>query len=132
MSRSSAREGVRRPTVLIADDDDDMRAAVADLLREERQLDVVEAADGAEALEIALTTRLDAIVLDQRMPRLTGVEVVGLLRARSVRVPIILVTAARDVRELAADLGLRCYLAKPFSADEIVEQLTRALEGEGG
>jgi two-component system, response regulator, stage 0 sporulation protein F len=118
-----------RPTVLIADDDDDLRGAIVDLLRDEAQFDVLEAHDGLEALQLAISAHPQAIILDQRMPGLSGLEVVDRLKAAGLHIPVILMTAARDVTQLAANLGLPCYLGKPFDIDDLLAMVTRAVAG---
>ncbi|MCK6546133.1 response regulator [Myxococcota bacterium] len=115
--------------LLIVDDDDDLRALVAEVLRAEGWR-VFEARDGAEGLRLALELKPSVIVLDHRMPRLTGAEVYQQLRAQDVGATIILVTAARDVPSLAASLGIACFLGKPFDADALIELVRRAHDGD--
>ena len=118
-----------RSLVLLADDDDDLRGAIADALRDEDAFDVVEARDGTEALALALSMHPHAIVLDHRMPGLSGAEVATRLRGAGIAIPIILVTAARDVAQLAGNAGLQCFLGKPFGVEDLVALIGRALAG---
>ena len=120
---------IGRSIVLIADDDDDLRGAIADALRDEDAFDVVEARDGTEALALALSMQPHAIVLDHRMPGLSGADVIDRLRGAGISVPIIFMTAARDVAQLAGKLGVQCFLGKPFGVDELVALIGRALVG---
>lgn len=126
-------QGADWPTgrVLVADDDDEFRAAVAEIIA----LDgwqVWQASDGEEALRYALELRPDVLVLDQRMPAFTGVEVVQRLRAAGVPVPVVLVSAAHDLEALAESLGIRCRLMKPFGFEELGKMLKRAQQGHCG
>ena len=119
----------KRSIVLIADDDDDLRGAIADALRDEDAFDVVEARDGTEALALALSMQPHAIVLDHRMPGLSGAEVIHRLRGAGIAIPIIFMTAARDVAQLAAKVGVQCFLGKPFGVEDLVALIVRALAG---
>jgi two-component system response regulator (stage 0 sporulation protein F) len=113
--------------VLIADDDEDIRATLADLIANEGWR-VAEARDGEQALEMVLDHAPDVLVLDQRMPGLTGAEVFHTLRARGVLVPVVLVTADRAARELAESLGIRFFLKKPFDVDDLLRMMDQAVE----
>jgi two-component system, response regulator, stage 0 sporulation protein F len=117
------------PTVLVADDDDDIRSAIVEALQEETDCNVVEAKNGAEALALALSVKLNAMVLDQGMPGLSGSDVVERLRAHDTPPPIILITAAKDARRLANELGLKCVLGKPFSVHQLTALVSEALAG---
>lgn len=116
-------------TVLVADDDDDIREVIADALRDQG-LRVVEVESGARALSVARSERVDAIVTDQRMPGLTGAELVCRLRELGIVLPTILITAAGEAREIAAAAGIHCYLGKPFGLSELVAKVRRALAGD--
>lgn len=112
----------RAATVLVADDDDDIRRAIVEVLEEEELL-TIEAHDGEEALRLARSSRPDVIMLDYKMPGKTGADVASELRAQGVSVPIIFMTAGKDV-QLAG-----CFLRKPFGIDQLVTVVRRALEG---
>jgi DNA-binding response OmpR family regulator len=109
-----------KPVVLVADDDPDIRMLVR--LRLERSgYTVVSAADGAEALELALANNPDVAILDVSMPNLNGFEVTRALRDRFVTSPVILLTARAmesDVHE-GGDAGAAAYITKPFSPQEL-------------
>jgi CheY-like chemotaxis protein len=99
--------------VLIADDEPDMRALIAHVLRAE-EIDVVEAADADETLAQWRATRPDAIVLDQRMPPTTGLEVAQSILADAPEQVILLFTAFvdADIRAQAAALGITSCVSK--------------------
>jgi DNA-binding response OmpR family regulator len=117
-----------KPVVLVADDDADIRTLVR--LRLERSgYTVVSAADGAEALELAVANNPDVAILDVAMPNLTGLEVARALRERFLTSQVILLTArAMDSDVLAGgDAGAAAYITKPFSPQELelrVRELT--------
>lgn len=119
-----------RRTILVADDDQALREAIVDCLGEEVSWNLLQASNGTDALALGLSANPAVILLDQRMPGLTGAEVVRALREAGASVPIILMTASRDVRDLAAELGLHCFLGKPFSFEQLILLVTRALAGQ--
>lgn len=114
--------------VLVADDDDEFREALVEIISSEGW-HVWQARDGEEALQHTLELQPDVLVLDHRMPALTGAEVVKHLRAKGIRVPVVFVTAAHEIAEIASSVGVRCHLRKPFGFDELAEVLKRAAQG---
>lgn len=120
------REGT---TVLVADDDDEFRQAVAEIIAMEGW-HVWEASDGEEALVCASKLQPDVLVLDHRMPRLTGAEVIQRLRDTGNRVPVVFVSAAYEVKDLALSVGVNCHLRKPFGVDDLITLMKRALQGK--
>jgi CheY-like chemotaxis protein len=81
--------------VLVVDDEEDIRLLVGMMLSRQTWT-VVEAASGKEAVELCGENSFAAIVLDQRMPLMTGTEVARLLRARGVDSPMVLFSAYLD------------------------------------
>ena len=109
--------------VLVIEDDTASRQAIAEALRE-AQHTVFEAADGAAGLASALKESLDAVVLDLKLPRMDGIELLSKLRAAK-QVPVIVVSARRttDDRVEALELGADDYLTKPFAIRELLARL---------
>ena len=115
-----------RSTVLVADDDEDMRALVAAVLRADGY-DVVEACDGAELLtrlEEAIDNpgaRPDVVITDIMMPKLSGLGVLDALRRAQVHFPVLLMTVLADasVHIVARRLGALGVLRKPFDMDDL-------------
>ena len=116
--------------ILIADDNADMRAYLARLLRRYWQVETF--ADGQEALETALQVPPDLVLSDVMMPRLDGFELLRALRrdARTSSVPVVLVSAraGADSAIEGLDAGADDYLVKPFSARELVARVRANLE----
>jgi len=117
--------------ILIADD----KATSRELLRtvlERQGYDVLEAADGEEALQKALAELPDLILLDLQMPRRTGYEVLSELRKnpRHAALPIIALTASamQGDREKALAAGFTAYLAKPVALVHLREEVQRLLQ----
>jgi DNA-binding response OmpR family regulator len=106
------------PTILLVDDEDAVRKLLAFPL-EKDGYDVVQAADGEEALALFATHDVDLVVLDIMLPRLDGLEVTKRLRASSM-VPIIMLTARDDELDkvIGLELGADDYITKPFSIRE--------------
>jgi DNA-binding response OmpR family regulator len=120
-----------RPLVLVADDEEDILVLVSFRL-DRAGCDVVTATDGKEALDLIFERRPDIAVLDVRMPKLTGIEVVRQVRASSTvsDTPVILLSAGVQEESISQglDAGANEYMKKPFSPDELaarVEALVR-------
>jgi CheY-like chemotaxis protein len=96
-------------TILVADDQADLRRLVRLLLTRGTDWEVVEAIDGDDALAVAATHELAAAVLDQRMPRRSGMEVAAALRADGFTGPIVVFSAylEPDVLATVERLGVR-------------------------
>lgn len=120
-----------RPRVLVVDDELGVRRALQRGLGAEG-MDVVTAADGPSALDIAKTGAFDAILLDIMLPGLSGYRVLQALRAQGVTTPVLLVSAKDGEVDQAdgLDLGADGYLVKPFSFVVLVAQV-RALLRRG-
>ena len=129
------KESDKRPVVLVADDDADIRSLVT-LELTWSGYDVIEAADGAEALERALEHRPDVAVLDISMPGRNGYEVMRELQRTPgcTSIPIVLLSAHAEESETNRRLRGEQYahVTKPFAFDElrarIAEQLTRRID----
>ena len=116
--------------VLVADDDPDIRVFVSTTLRMEG-FEVLEAADGSEAIEQALHGRPDIVVLDVMMPRLDGIEALQQLRSdgRISHLPVILVTSRAQPEDLLDGFGAGAddYVTKPFQPAELVARIRATL-----
>jgi DNA-binding response OmpR family regulator len=120
----------RRPVVLVADDDADILELVS-LKLARAGYEVLAAADGERALELAVEHRPNVAVLDVMMPKLTGFEVTRRLRAGepTASLPILLLTARVRDQDLAAGIaaGADDYMRKPFGTHELVERVQALL-----
>jgi DNA-binding NtrC family response regulator len=116
-------------TVLVVDDESAVRYTLRSILEEEG-LEVVEAPDGAAALELVDRGGIELVLTDLRMPRMDGMALLDELAARPAAPRVIMITAYGSER-LAVDAikrGALDYFAKPFEPDEIVRVVTRAIE----
>ncbi|MFM8374934.1 MAG: response regulator transcription factor, partial [Phenylobacterium sp.] len=91
-------------TLLLVDDNDDLRTELADLLAAGGEFSVVQAADGASGVRAAVDHRPDLILLDVDLPDTNGREVCRELRARQVACPVIMLTAADTEAEMVGGL----------------------------
>jgi DNA-binding response OmpR family regulator len=109
--------------IIVADDDADLLELLRINLEAEGHT-VNAASDGSQALELALTSRPDALVLDVMMPGLDGLEVTRLLRARpeTAALPIVLLTARGTNPEILEgwQSGANYYITKPFELEHLL------------
>jgi two-component system response regulator MprA len=110
--------------VLLVDDDRALREAVSRALRLEG-FEVTLATDGPEALEMALKSPPDIVVLDVAMPSMSGVEVCRRMRAGGARTSVLMLTAKDGIGDRVAglDAGADDYLVKPFALDELLARV---------
>lgn len=115
-------------TILLIEDDDDIRATVETLLGNEGYK-VESAADGLIGLERAFVLKPDLILTDLRLPGLNGAEVCKRLRAGRLNSPIIVISAVGDEfdKVLLLELGADDYVVKPFGARELLARIKAAL-----
>jgi two-component system phosphate regulon response regulator PhoB len=130
LSQSGSGNAAPAPLVLVAEDDDRVRELLHITFHSER-FRVVTAADGDEAIRVALAERPDLVVLDVQLPRRNGFEVCDWLRhdPEDPQVPIVLVSASgdTDVRVEGLGRGADDFLSKPFSPKELVARARRLL-----
>jgi CheY-like chemotaxis protein len=112
--------------ILVADDDDDVRAVLILVLVEEGYV-VLEAVDGQQALEIARRSDVDLILLDYAMPALDGAGFCRAYGAGGGRAPVLLLTAANadDAVAAARACGAVAHVPKPFEMDELLGAVER-------
>lgn len=124
MTQGRAREAWR---LLLVEDDRELVGMLAEALRGEGYaVDV--ATDGQRGLHLGLTRQYDVLVVDRRLPVVDGLDLLGRLRSRAVRTPVLLLTAMGAVHDRVdgLDAGADDYLVKPFDLDELAARL-RAL-----
>jgi CheY-like chemotaxis protein len=127
MSRNPDEPGTH--IVLVADDDPQILALISQFLRS-RGYGVVEAENGARALEAARTTRPDVIVLDVLMPGMSGWEVARAIRqdADLTDIPIIVLTAiGHTTNEATSPLFADEFLDKPFEFADLEHKIAICL-----
>lgn len=120
----------RRQTILIVDDEEDIRDSLKALLESSVEgADVVVAAHGQEALATLRSTQIDLVISDYKMPGMNGLELLGAIGRAAPHTPRILVTAFPDL-EIAIrainEAGIENFFTKPFDPDQVVN-VVRAL-----
>jgi len=118
--------------ILIVEDEDDIRTIIRLSLERLGGMAVIEACGGRAALELALSERPDAILLDVMMPELDGAATLEALRRDEVtaRIPVIFLTAKAlpgEVERLRS-LGAVAVLTKPFDPAALAGQVRAAIE----
>jgi CheY-like chemotaxis protein len=118
--------------LLLAEDNAINREVAEELLRGVG-LVVESAEDGAQALEMALASRFDLVLMDMQMPRLDGIAATRALRARGVGVPVIAMTANAlgEDRDACLAAGMNDHVAKPVDARLLYRTLLRWLPVPG-
>jgi len=122
------------PLVSLVDDDISVRKSVGRLIRSTR-LDVNVFASAEEFLTSDHARKGDCLILDVRLPGMSGIELHRHLLARSFNVPVIFITAHgsdEDAKLQAASAWTVAYLIKPFNADDLLDAVDVALKWKGG
>ncbi|MCB0318486.1 MAG: sigma-54-dependent Fis family transcriptional regulator, partial [Bdellovibrionales bacterium] len=116
---------------LVADDDPQMQLAIhASLSRAGHQITVV--GDGKAALEKLESESFDLIVSDQRMPEMTGLELLAAKDEKGINVPAIMITAHGTIDQAVDAMrhGAADFITKPFSSEELLRVVDRVLSPE--
>jgi DNA-binding response OmpR family regulator len=117
--------------ILIAEDEPDIRELIT-LTLQFSGYDVVRATDGAEAFDAAKSDHFDLILMDVRMPRMTGYEACRILRESDATkgIPIIFLSAKGQESEVKAglDAGADDYILKPFAPDMLTRKIQEVLK----
>jgi DNA-binding response OmpR family regulator len=118
------------PLILVVDDEPTIRALLREAL-ESNGHRVLEAEDGAVGLEMALREQPDLVLLDIRLPKLSGLDVCRWLRrnAATASTPVLLITglATENERQAGAQAGATGLVTKPFSPADIVSRVDDAI-----
>ncbi|MFC1997387.1 response regulator transcription factor [Chloroflexota bacterium] len=119
-------------TILVVDDEETIREVVRRYLEREG-FDVIEAADGFEALDAIRSDPPDLIVLDLMLPGMDGLSLTQHIR-QDRQIPIIMLTAKGEANDRirGLDMGADDYMAKPFSPQEVVSRVRAVLRRTGG
>ncbi len=117
------------PQVLVIDDEQSLLETLEVLLEDEGYR-VSTALTGEEGLDVFDEIGPDLVLLDIRMPKMGGVEVLEEIRDRSESVPVVLITAQASLNSAiqAVNLGANHYVRKPFSNEELLAIIRRSLE----
>jgi two-component system, OmpR family, alkaline phosphatase synthesis response regulator PhoP len=123
--------------ILIIEDEPGIQMSLKDEF-ESHGYEILEAADGAVGLDLARKERLDLIILDLKLPRINGLEVLRTLRQEHLRTPVIILTVRNKEidKVMGLEIGADDYVTKPFSLWELSARvkaiLRRAADRESG
>jgi len=122
------------PKILVAEDERDIRELIGFTLRF-AGFDVTLTKNGAEALEQAPELKPDLIMLDVRMPQMTGYEACRMLKTNpdTSSIPVVILSAKGQDGEIqeGIDSGADHYIVKPFAPDELTSRVKDILRGIG-
>ncbi len=115
--------------ILMVDDDEDLREALADQLVLTEDFDVFEAEDGASGLERAKEALYDLVLLDVGLPDMDGRELCRLMRKQGVKCPIVMLTGHDTDADtiLGLDAGANDYVSKPFKFPVLLARIRAQL-----
>ncbi|MET0196371.1 response regulator [Rhodococcus sp. RS1C4] len=116
--QESAKPALR---VVVAEDESLIRLDLVEMLREEGYEVVGEAADGQQAVDLAVELRPDLVIMDVKMPRRDGIDAASEIAEKRIA-PVVILTAfsQRELVEKARDAGAMAYLVKPFSKADLM------------
>jgi DNA-binding response OmpR family regulator len=121
--------------ILIAEDERDIRDLITFTLRF-AGYDVIAATNGQEAFELASQEMPDLVLMDVRMPRMTGYEACKRIKSEenTRHIPVVFLSAKGQEAEVNAGMeaGAEEYILKPFSPDQLTEQVRLILERFAG
>ncbi|GAA5207116.1 response regulator transcription factor [Microbacterium kyungheense] len=129
MSPSSSAPAA--PRLLYVEDETEIAAIVVELLGDEYRIDHATSAE--EGLRLALGRRYDVMVVDRRLPGLSGVELIDAVRTARIATPTLMLTALGSIEDRVSglDAGADDYLVKPFDVDELRARLRALRRGRG-
>lgn len=115
-------------TILVIDDDESLADTIAVMLEQEGYRAVL-AADGRAGYDKALTLKPDLLVVDLRLPGMSGIEICKQLRVANVRTPILILSAVGDEvdKVLLLEIGADDYVVKPFGRRELLARIRAIL-----
>ena len=117
--------------ILVAEDERDIRELIAYTLMF-AGYEVVQASNGADAVDLAVSARPDLILMDVRMPRMTGYQACEALKQKpeTQNTPVIFLSAKGQESEIQQGLGVGAvkYILKPFAPDELTNQVQNVLK----
>jgi len=130
-SSSSLEVGGSRKHILVVDDETDVAAAIEARLSASGY-DVTLAEDGAEGLESAYRVLPDAILLDIRMPKINGLDVLRQLKSnpQTKNTPVIILSASLNDKQTVLESGASYFIQKPFQSDAIPAALKSAMQSQ--
>lgn len=124
-----AREGDTPMKILLVDDSRTIRNIQKIVLGQLGHSDVVEAADGVEALAQIAAQRPDLVLIDWNMPNMDGITLVRKIRESDKKLPLIMCTTEAEKSRVieAIKAGVNGYLVKPFASETLAEKINATM-----
>ena len=119
----------RAKTILIIDDDSDLREALREQLELTEEFSADDAANATEGLKLAKESRPDLILLDVDLPDMDGREALKLMRGAGISSPVVMLTAASGDSDtiLGLESGANAYVTKPFKFNVLLAHIRAQL-----
>jgi two-component system chemotaxis sensor kinase CheA len=116
---------LKKTTVLIAEDDRFNRLLLISMLTKNKQIKVLEAKNGEEALEMLSTHNIDILLLDIYMPKMDGLATLKKIRQmkRVANIPIMVISSDETEMKKSLEFGANAFIAKPFKIKELEGQI---------
>lgn len=116
-------------TILVVDDSPEIVRFVKQYILQPLGYKVLSTGDGQSGLEMAVANNPDLILLDMSMPRMSGLQMLAALRQTSCQAPVIFMTmhGSENIAVEVFRLGVRDYLVKPFTVEEVHQAIDRSL-----
>ena len=115
--------------ILVVDDFSTMRRIVKNILRQLNFVNIIESDDGSTALEVLQREKIDLVISDWNMPKMTGLELLKVLKADDAlkHIPFLLVTAEAQQENIieAVKSGVSNYIVKPFTAETLSQKINQ-------
>src|SRR5882672_6257629 len=120
-------------TILVIDDDESLRDTIGIMLEQEGFTPVL-VADGNTGFERALALKPDLMIVDLRLPGMSGIEICKQMRAANIKTPIIVLSAVGEEvdKVLLLEIGADDYVVKPFGARELLARIRAVLRRAPG
>jgi len=114
--------------ILVIDDDEELQDTIAVMLEQEGYR-ITQALDGRSGYERALTLKPDLLIVDLRLPAMSGMEICRQLRANQIQTPIIVLSAVGEEvdKVLLLEIGADDYVTKPFGRRELLARIRAVL-----
>ena len=115
--------------ILVVDDFSTMRRIVKNILRQLNFVNIIESDDGSTALEVLQREKIDLVISDWNMPKMTGLELLKVLKADDAlkHIPFLMVTAEAQQENIieAVKSGVSNYIVKPFTAATLSQKINQ-------
>lgn len=130
VDQKESRTVAKKYNLLIVDDEESLRTLLEGELVETEEFNVDTASDGGQAINLIQAKVYDVVLLDIRMPRVSGIEVLKFVQEYSPTTQVIVLTNYADVKTAIQTIKMGAYdfLAKPYDIDELFNTINRAIE----